>query len=215
MMLYAKERQELIDCARKMERYGLVKLSGGNVSKRVGKDMFLVTPSAMAYDTMRPEDIVLVNKEGNTVEGIRRPTSDLKAVLYIFEHMPKMQVVLHTHQPQAVAVSLVTSELPVILTSMVDELHSAVSVAPFTISSDITMGIEAVEYAGKALAVILKHHGIVAFGENMDQALSAAVYLEEACHVYLLALSTGCDIKVLTKEQIEAENTPRGYYGQP
>ena len=201
-MRYEKERQELIDCARAMERHGLVTLSGGNVSMRMEGDAFLVTPSAMPYDTMLPEDIVLIDKEGNTIEGIRRPTSDWKAVLYIFEHMPEVNVVLHTHQPQAVAVSLVADKLPVISTTMVDELHAEVAVAPFTISSDIGMG------------VILKQHGIMAYGKSIEQALSAAVYLEETCHVYLLALAAGREIPTLSKEQIEAEDAPRGYYGQ-
>lgn len=213
-MRYEKERQELIDCARAMERHGLVTLSGGNVSMRMEGGAFLVTPSAMPYDTMLPEDIVLIDKEGNTIEGIRRPTSDWKAVLHIFEHMPEVNVVLHTHQPQAVAVSLVADKLPVISTTMVDELHAEVAVAPFTISSDIGMGVSTVEYAGKALAVILKQHGIMAYGKSIEQALSAAVYLEETCHVYLLALAAGREIPTLSKEQIEAEDAPRGYYGQ-
>lgn len=213
-MRYEKERQELIECARKMERHGLVMLSGGNVSMRMGAEGFLVTPSAMDYGTMLPGDIVLLDKEGNTLEGMRRPTSDWKAVLYIFEHMPEVNVVLHTHQPQAVALSLVADKLPVISTTMVDELHGEVNIAPFTISSDIGMGISTVEHAGKSLAVILKQHGIMAYGKSIEQALSAALYLEEACHVYLLALATGRKIPVLSEEQIEAEDAPRGYYGQ-
>lgn len=214
-MKYEKERQELIDCARQMERHGLVVLSGGNVSRRMEDGNFLVTPSAMSYDTMLPEDIVLVDANGNTVEGCRRPTSDLTAVLYIFRHMPEVNVVLHTHQPKAVALSLVADKLPVISTTMVDELHAEVAVAPFTISSDEGMGISTVEYAGDALAVILKQHGIMAYGKSIEQALSAAIYLEESCGVYLSALAAGREIAVLTEEQIEAEDAPRGYYGQP
>ncbi len=213
-MMYEKERQELIDCARTMESHGLVVLSGGNVSRRMEDGNFLVTPSAMGYDTMLPEDIVLVDADGNTVEGTRRPTSDLTAVLYVFKHMPEVNVVLHTHQPKAVALSLVADRLPVISTTMVDELHAEVSVAPFTISSDEGMGISTVEYAGNALAVILKQHGIMAYGKSIGQALSAAIYLEESCEVYLSALAAGREIAVLTREQIEAEDAPRGYYGQ-
>lgn len=213
-MLYEKERQQLIDCARAMEKYGLVMLSGGNVSLRMGNDTFLVTPSAIPYETMAIEDIVLVDKAGKTIEGRWRPTSDLLAILYIFEHMQEVNVVLHTHQPKAVAVSLVGDRLPVISTTMVDELHGAVSVAPFTISSDIGMGICAVEYGQKTHAVILKHHGVIVLGANIDQALSKAVYLEEVCQVYLLALAAHREIGILTQEQIDAEETPRGYYGQ-
>ena len=214
-MQYEAQRQQLIDTARTMERMGLVQLSGGNVSMRMPCGNFLVTPSAMGYDPMVPEDSVLIDACGNTVEGFRRPSSDWKALVYIFRHMPQVNVILHTHQSAAVSLSLVADELPVISTTMVDELKDAVQVAPFTISSDEGMGISTVQYAGKALAVILKNHGVIAYGKNMDQALAAAIYLEGSCEAYLKALATGLPITCLTREQIEAEDAPRGNYGQP
>lgn len=212
-MLHEKLRQDLIDTARKMEQYNLIRMSGGNVAMRV-EDMILVTPTAMAYDTMIPEDIVVVDCEGRVIEGKRKPTSDLKAILYILNHMLEVNAVIHTHQPKAVALSLITDKLPLISTTMVDEVKDEVNVAPFTISSDEGMGIQTVEYATRALCVILKNHGIMAFGKDLEQALSAAIYLEESCEVYMSALATGKDITVLTKEQAEAEDAPRGYYGQ-
>lgn len=212
-MLHEKLRQDLIDTARKMEQYNLIRMSGGNVALRV-EDMILVTPTAMAYDMMIPEDIVVVDCEGRVIEGKRKPTSDLKAILYILNHMLEVNAVIHTHQPKAVALSLITDKLPLISTTMVDEVKDEVNVAPFTISSDEGMGIQTVEYATRALCVILKNHGIMAFGKDLEQALSAAIYLEESCEVYMSALATGKDITVLTKEQAEAEDAPRGYYGQ-
>lgn len=212
-MLYEKQRQDLIDTARKMEQYGLIRMSGGNVALRID-DKVLVTPTAMAYDTMVIEDIVVVDLDGNTIEGKRRPTSDLKAILYILNHKPEVKAIIHTHQPKAVALSLICDKLPLISTTMVDEVKDEVNVAPFTISSDEGMGIQSVEYATKALCVILKNHGIMAFGKDLNQALSAAIYLEESCDIYLSALATNRDISVLTREQAEAEDAPRGYYGQ-
>ena len=213
-MLYEKKRQELIEYARKMEKYNLVKMSGGNVSLRLEDGNVIVTPSAMNYDTMVPEDIVVLDINGNIVEGKRRPTSDLSAILYILQNMPWVNAVIHTHQAKAIAFSLVGDLLPVISSTMVDEIKDAVQVAPFTISSDIGMGIETVKHAGKSLCVILKNHGAMAYGKNLDQALSAAVYLEETCDVYMTALATGKEITVLTRKQIEEEDAPRGYYGQ-
>ena len=212
--MYEKEKQELINTARKMETYNLVKMSGGNVSLKVEDNLVLVTPSAMPYDTMKVDDIVVVDLKGNIVEGKRRPTSDLKAILYILNNMKNVNAVIHTHQPGAIAFSLIENKLPVISTTMVDEIKGEVNVAPFTISSDEGMGIETVKYANNSLCVILKNHGIMAFGKDLEQALSAATYLEESCNIYLKALSTGKDITVLTKEQIEEEDKPRGNYGQ-
>lgn len=213
-MLYEKKRQELIEYARKMEKYNLVKMSGGNVSLRLEDGNVIVTPSAMNYDTMVKEDIVVLDINGNIIEGKRRPTSDLSAILYILQNMPWVNAVIHTHQAKAIAFSLVGDLLPVISSTMVDEIKDEVQVAPFTISSDIGMGIETVKHAGKSLCVILKNHGAMAYGKSLDQALSAAVYLEETCDVYMTALATGKEITVLTRKQIEEEDAPRGYYGQ-
>ena len=111
-----------------MRDAGLIKGNGGNVSMRVagagpdGADAFLVTPTAMSYDTMVPSDVVLVDAEGNTLNGSRRPTSDMTAVLYIFRNMPQVNVVIHTHQPYATALGLVVDELPADFTTVIDEL---------------------------------------------------------------------------------------------
>ena len=128
--------------------------------------------------------------------------------------MENVKVVIHTHQPNAIALSLIADELPCISSTMVDELHGSVKVAPFTISSDIGMGIYTVDFSNNSLAVILKNHGVMAYGNSFDQALSAAIYLEESCAIYLKALGTHLPITSLTKKQIEEEDAPRGNYGQ-
>lgn len=219
--VFEAERQALIDCALEMRANALIKGSGGNVSMRVpgagpdGADAFLITPSAMGYDTMLPSDVVLVDADGATLDGCRRPSSDKTAILYIFRNMPEVNVVIHTHQPYATALGLVCDELPADFTTVIDELHAAVHVAPFTRSSDEGMGVLTVEHIGDALAVILKHHGVIAVGKSIDQALTAAIYLEESCQAYLAALATGLPIAHLTPEQIADEAEERGYYGQP
>jgi len=218
--VFEAERQALIDCALEMRANALIKGSGGNVSMRVpgagpdGADAFLITPSAMGYDTMLPSDVVLVDADGATLDGCRRPSSDKTAILYIFRNMPEVNVVIHTHQPYATALGLVCDELPADFTTVIDELHAAVHVAPFTRSSDEGMGVLTVEHIGDALAVILKHHGVIAVGKSIDQALTAAIYLEESCQAYLAALATGLPIAHLTPEQIADEAEERGYYGQ-
>ena len=218
---YEAERRAIIDCAIEMRGYGLIKGSGGNVSMRLpgtcpnGDDAFLVTPTAMSYDTMLPSDVVLVDGCGCTMDGKRRPTSDMAAILYIFRNMPQVNVVIHTHQPYATALGLVADELPADFTTVIDELHAAVPVAPFTRSSDEGMGVLTVEHVGNALAVILRHHGVIALGKSIEQALTAAIYLEESCQAYLAALATGLPIAHLTPEQIADESEERGYYGQP
>ena len=207
-------REEIIRCAKRMEEYGLISLTGGNVSVRLPDDSVLVTPSAVDYRTMNTADIVRLSMDGTVLEGKLRPSSDYRALLYMYRHMPEVRAVIHTHQPMAVAFSLITDQLPQITTTMVDEVCGEVSVAPFTVSSDEGMGRLAVEYAGDAQAVILKQHGVLAFGDDLEEALSAAVYLEESCRIYLMVRSAGFSVPALTSEQIEAENNTGEFYGQ-
>ena len=201
-MKYEAERNSMIQAALTMLQYRLIALAGGNVALRMPCGNFLVTPSAMAYETMKPEDIVLVDRDGNTVEGARRPSSDMKALLYIFNHKPEVGAVIHTHQPYATAVGLVEDELPGCLVTILDACRTAVPVAPFTISCK------------DALAVILRNHGVIAFGGDLDEALHSAIYLEESAKTYLAARSLG-PIHLLTPEEIEAESAPRDNYRQP
>lgn len=88
----------------------------------------------------------------------------------MFDHMPKIHAIIHTHQPWATAAGFDTDELPEFLVTVIDACHAPVKVAPFTPSSAIGMGVLATEYAGDALAVILKHHGVLAYGANLDEA---------------------------------------------
>lgn len=212
--MFEKEKRDILACAIKMDHYQLVSLSGGNVSMRMPDGNFLVTPSALIYEEMSPEDVVLVNEKGKVIEGTRRPTSDLSALLYIFTHMPDVNAIIHTHQPYATAVGLVTDVLPACLTTIIDANNGPVQVTPFTISSDEGMGILTVKYAGNSLAVILKNHGVIAFGKNLGEALNSAVNLEESCKAYLMARSVGT-ISLLSEEQIAKEGAYRGNYGQP
>ena len=213
-MKYEKERREMIRAALTMLQYQLISLSGGNVSMRMPCGNFLITPSAMSYETMQPEDIVLVDENGKTLDGNRRPSSDMLALLYNFRHKPEVNAVIHTHQPYATAVGLVEDEMPGCLVTVLDACRTAVPVAPFTISSDEGMGKLTVDHCGDALAVILRNHGVIAFGKDLEEALHSAVYLEEAAKTYLAARAVG-PVHLLSTEEIAAESAPRSNYRQP
>lgn len=211
--MYEKEKQELIKCGMEMLRYGLVSLTGGNVSLRLDDGTFLVTPSAMLYEDMEEDDIVRLDCEKKILEGRRRPSSDTDALLYIFRHKPEVKAIIHTHQPYATAAGLIGDCLPACLTTIIDTAHGDVPVTPFTVSSDEGMGVQTVRYCGASDAVILGNHGVIAMGDSVFSALETAVYLEEGAKAYLAARAAG-SVKYLTKEQIEQEDMDRGNNGQ-
>ena len=212
--MFETEKQAVLECALEMKRNRLVSLSGGNVSVRAGEDLFLVTPSGMIYEKMTPEDVCLVDGRGRLVEGRRKPSSDSAALLYMFAHMPQANAIIHTHQPWATAAGFAADEIPDFLVTVMDACRNPVRVAPFTPSSAIGMGELAVEYAGDSLAVILKHHGVLTWGKDLEEALYAAVYLEEAAQTFVLAKAMGATIPPLDPELIAREKKGWESYGQ-
>jgi L-ribulose-5-phosphate 4-epimerase len=204
-MNYENERCQIINAALELKANRLISLAGGNVSMRTEDNKILVTPSAMAYETMQPEDICLADIEGNKLEGIYRPSSDLAALAYIYRQRPDINAIIHTHQPYATAVGFVTDYFEPCLVTQIDANRGGVHVAPFTVSSDIGMGILTVEHIGSSYAVILKGHGVIAVGPDMECCLTSAVYLEEASITYLMAKACGAQIEALSDEIVRQE----------
>ena len=212
--MFEEQKKQILDAALEIKANRLISLSGGNVSMRVGENRYLVTPSGMRYETMTPADICLIDENCNVVEGTRKPSSDSSALIYMFRHMPHINAIIHTHQPWATAAGFAVDELPEFQVTIIDACRNPVKVAPFTPSSAIGMGILATEYAGDSLAVILKHHGVVAFGANMEEALYSAVYLEESAKTFVLTKAMGIEIPPLDPELVRLEKQGWETYGQ-
>lgn len=212
--MFEEEKKSVIKAGMKLDRYGLIALSGGNVSMRMPSGEILITPSGMIYEDMVPEDVLVMDIDGNILEGDRKPSVDSVALLYIFRHMPEVNAVIHTHQPYATAVGLVADELPCNLTTLANATRGAVKVTPYSSAASERMGIEVVENIGDKLAVILKHHGVISVGNSLKQALTACVYLEEAAKTYSIAYSMSPNVPMLTPEQVERAVEVFRHYGQ-
>lgn len=211
--MFEATKREIIKAGMNLDRYGLIALSGGNVSVRMESGEILVTPSGMIYEDLTEDDILVMDLEGKIIEGTRKPSSDTEAILYIFQKRPDVTSVIHTHQPYATAVGLIQDEFEVNLTTLANATAGPVPVTPYSSAGSIDMGIDTVKYIGNGLAVILAHHGVMTIGKNLKQALYAAVYLEEAAKCYLAARACG-ETKKMTPEQIEQSIEVFKYYGQ-
>ena len=198
--MYNKQKREIIETALEIKRSRLISLSGGNVSMRMPNGQILLTPSGTSYETMKVKDIIVVDSKGNRIEGKLRESVDTVALLYIFEHMPDVNAIIHTHQPYATAAGLIGDTLPAAVTTLANVTLGAVNVAPYCSAASLDMGVQTVKYIGERRAVILKHHGVITVGRDLKEALYAAVYMEDAALTYLAAKAAG-DPVIMTQEQ--------------
>jgi L-ribulose-5-phosphate 4-epimerase len=198
--MYNKQKREIIETALEIKRSRLISLSGGNVSLRLPNGQILVTPSGTSYETMKIKDIIVFDSKGKRIEGKLRESVDTVALLYIFEHMPDVNAIIHTHQPYATAAGLIGDTLPAAVTTLANVTLGAVNVAPYCSAASLDMGVQTVKYIGERRAVILKHHGVITVGRDLKEALYAAVYMEDAALTYLAAKAAG-DPVIMTQEQ--------------
>jgi L-ribulose-5-phosphate 4-epimerase len=208
--MYREEKEEILRTAHKLQSEGIIKLSAGNLSVRRGEHV-IVTPSGMDYEGLDSSDMVVVDLKGSVVEGERKPSLDTVGLLYIYNHIPRIQALIHTHQVYATAVSLVADRIPAMLTPQVNTLKGDVPVTRFAPAGKVETGIVTVESIGDRNAVILRQHGVMAAGKDLKEALYAVVYLEEAAQAFLLTRAVGTPA-TLNDEQIrEAINIFVGY----
>ena len=212
--MYEYIKNQIIEAGIKMDKYGLIALSGGNISVRVDKNKVIVTPSGMIYNEMVMNDLITVDLDGNIIEGHRKPSVDTEAILHIYKNLETINSVVHTHQPYATALGLVMDKIPCSLTTLANATKGAVNVAPYSSAADIDMGIKTVEHIGDSLAVVLKHHGVVAVGDSLKQALYSAIYLEEAAKTLSIALSITDSVPNMTQDQIKEAIKVFDRYGQ-
>ena len=128
--------------------------------------------------------------------------------------MPQVNAVIHTHQPYATGLGLVMDEIPCNLSTMANAVEGTCHVAQYGDPGSLSMGVEAVKAIGDRLAVVLKHHGVIAVGRDLRQALFSCVYLEEAAKTVSVALSTGLPMAEMTQEQIDEAVAVFHRYGQ-
>ena len=143
--MFEQEKISIIEAGKKLDRYGLVTLSGGNVTLRMPTGEILVTPSGMIYEDMVPEDVLVMDIEGNIIEGERKPSVDTVALLYILKTYAEVKFSYSYFISHMQKLGLVTEELPYNLTTLANATRGAVKVCPYSSAASEQMGIEAVE----------------------------------------------------------------------
>lgn len=208
-------RESLVKFARQMISTGLVRGTSGNISTREpGADEALVTPSGVDYDTMRPEDIVLVDLTGRPVFQGMKPSVDTPVHVAIYRARPDVGAVIHTHSPFAAAFSTIPRDIPPLVTESAGYVGGAVRVMEYVPPAAADTGDMVAKGLGSDRAVLLPNHGVIAVGENLKKAFGAAMAVEESAHVAYIALQLGSPLLVPESEIARMNDFIHHTYGQ-
>jgi len=185
-------RDDLVRLHAELPRHDLVVWTGGNISARDPETgLVAIKPSGVRYEDLTAESMVVLDLDGNVVEGTHKPSSDTASHLYIYRHRPDVNGVVHTHSRYATAFAAVGRSIPVYLTAQADEFGGEIPCAGFAMIGDEAIGAQVVETIGRSPAVLLKNHGVFTVGPSAEAAVKAAVMTEDVAATVFLALQLG------------------------
>jgi L-ribulose-5-phosphate 4-epimerase len=214
----AESRRLVADLHGELTRNGLVAWTTGNVSGRVpGHDLFVIKPSGIGYDDLDAAAMVVVDLDGNQVEGDLLPSSDTATHAYVYRELDGVGGVVHTHSPYATAWAAHGLPIPCVLTAIADEFGGDIPVGPFARigGEEIGVGIVATLRDSRSPAVLMRNHGVFAIGASARDAVKAAVMCEDAARTVLLARAIG-EPPRLGQADIDAlYDRYQNVYGQP
>jgi len=185
-------KKEVYEAHLKLWENRLVMWTSGNVSGRDPKtDLVVIKPSGVSYDKLLPDNLVVVDLNGNIIEGNLKPSVDMVTHLYVYKHMPDVMSIIHTHSTYASAFAAIGKPIPVCLTALADFFGCNIPIGELVLIGGEEIGKEIVSKIGDSKAIIMKNHGPFTIGTSVNKALKAAIFLEESAKVLIMSQVLG------------------------
>jgi len=178
--------------------------SGGNVSGRdPDTGLIVIKPSGVLFEELAPDNMAVIDLDGNIVEATLGPSTDTASHLSIYRHRPDINGVVHTHSGYATAFAALGKPIPVCLTAIADEFGAAIPCAPYVRIGDKEIGETIVRHIGASTAILMRQHGVFTIGATVKKALKSAVMVEDVARTVWLAMQMG-QVEELPAEEIAA-----------
>lgn len=183
-------RQSVIDAALDLERTGLSPQQSGNVSVRF-RDGMLITPTGMSYGDLIAEDVVHMSLDGEVAAGSRAPSSEWPMHAAIYAARPDAGAIVHAHSDYAVALAVMKRDIPPFHYMVALLGGRDIRCAPYATFGSVGLARHAVEALDDRKACLLAHHGQIALGGDIGEALKLAHEVETLSGQYWRALQIG------------------------
>jgi len=185
-----------------MWQRGYVEGNSGNLALRVDQDLVLCTPTQISKGFMKPEDLCLVDLDGNQLFGARKRTSEILMHLEIMKRQPNTVATCHGHPPNATAFAMV-GEVPASGVLSEYELMCSVGLAPYRTPGSSGLGEVVADLADKHNIIFMANHGVVTWSHRcLEEALWLLESVEACAHTMLVAHQLGKPMKTFTAQQM-------------
>jgi L-fuculose-phosphate aldolase len=194
---------QICEVGRRLWQRAYVDGNGGNIAIRVGEDIAVCTPTLVSKGFMKPEDMCLVDFDGNQFCGAKNRTSEILMHLQIMKRQPKAVATVHCHPPYSTGFAVAGIEPP---TCMIPEyeVFSSVAIAPYRTPGTPEMGKLVADLVDKHNTILMANHGVVSWSHNnVEDAYFKMEILEAYCRTILVASQLGRTPQTMTPTQLQ------------
>ena len=214
-MLMEEARNKIVEFGKRMSADGLTPGTAGNISIfDPDKGYMAISPSGIPYDRTKPEDVVIMDLEGNVIDGDRKPSSEHGLHAAFYQTDPEARAVVHTHSMYCTILACMGEPLRSVHYALAEAECSVIPLVEYH-----TFGSKGLaEAAARALkkpghGLLLQNHGMCAYGSSIERAYGLALTMEWCAKVQWHCMAAG-KINVLTDEQMVVAMERYQSYGQ-
>ncbi len=181
----------MCDIGRRATLRELVAGTEGNFSARLDSDRILCTPTFRPKGVLRPDELCVIDEAGAVIEGLSRPSSEIRLHLAIYRACADIGAVVHTHPPYATAYAIVGESPPTGVLQEADIFFPTIPVVDYETTGTDALGAAVARFAAETNAVLLSNHGAVSWGPDLETAYALTEMLEAFCRATHLARQIG------------------------
>jgi L-fuculose-phosphate aldolase len=193
--MWETEKKAVLKTAQMLEEKGLVIGSSGNVSMSTkngnGKEVIAITPSGRYYESMNPEDIVIIDFNGVCIEGEYEPSTEKMLHIGIYKARKDIHAIVHSHSIYGSIVSVSGMDIPVVTEDQVECLGGGIKLATYALHGSAKLVENVISALGNRNAVIMANHGTLCVGKNVKEAFINCEMLEKTAKIYIYASLLG------------------------
>ena len=204
MNMYNDLKNEVIFWAQKAEKLGLSVPTTGNFSLRDKETGYIfVTPHEIFREFLKPDDIIVLNVNGNKIEGKNEPSYETPIHLKIYKNRDDIFGIAHTHSPYACCFAVLNRGIPLIHIETFFSVGGDIPVVDFAPTGSEELAKKSLKKLSNRSAVLLESHGVLTVGSSLSNAVLIAILVEESAKIYHRALQIG-EPKILSEEKVRA-----------
>ncbi len=194
-------KKEICAVGRKLWMRQFVDGNGGNISYRIGPNEVICTPTLVSKYDLTPEDLSMVDLEGNQIAGTKARTSEILLHLEIYKAVPEAKSCVHCHPPHATAYAITGRVPPNLVIPEFEVFVGKVAISPYETPGTAEFAQTVIPFVKEHNTVLLANHGIICWADTVTHAEWYAEVLDTYCWTLMLAAQLGAPISYISEQQ--------------